>query len=105
MCNDGDASQESMFTVGSWVVAGNINLQIGGYPQNNQIFEYLQVASTGAGQVCFNTNTVNNYSAAYPAYGLNSPPAQVVIVVVLVADLQHYGVYIVGGILIIRFLA
>jgi len=65
--------QESQFPVGSWAIASNINLQVGGYPQNNQVYEFFKVASEGSGQVCFTTNLANNYSSAYPDYGLDSP--------------------------------
>ena len=66
------AGQESRFPVGSWVLATAVTLQATGYPPNTQLFEYLQVASRGAGQVCFNSNLVNSYASTYPDYGLNS---------------------------------
>lgn len=61
------SAQTSLFTVGSWVAANGVNLQYDSFPPNPGFSEYLQVASSGGGQVCFTTALKHAYKSTWPA--------------------------------------
>ena len=66
MVNAGD---EANYPPGRWVFIGAMGLQYSGFPPNFGLYEYLQVASEGAGQVCFTTPLVNRYKSTWTDLG------------------------------------
>ena len=74
------AGQETRFSVGSYVLAGGLELQVGGYPPNFGVFDYLQVASvnTSTHEVCFTYPLAHAYKSTWPTYDIvptNGGPA------------------------------
>ncbi|RPJ64685.1 MAG: hypothetical protein EHM23_00050 [Acidobacteria bacterium] len=68
-------SEVSRFFVGQYAMMTGFGLQIGGYPTNHQLFEYLKIAAidsdTGSptyGKITFVTPLVNAYLSTWPLF-------------------------------------
>ncbi len=52
---------EANYPVGRWVLVAGEGMQVNSYPPNYSMWEYAQVASTGAGSVCLTAGLKNAY--------------------------------------------